>query len=421
MKTSLRLALAIATCFVSACGDDVAPIGGAGGSGGENGGGEGTGGSGTGAGGGTPGASCGADVAVSDLDAGSWDDRFTIAGFTGPDGIAPLVYDFAQAPDGSLVAAGRFQWLDGERIPPLMRFSEGEWQPARADWELPAPADGFSAIAIADTGALALATNDSFGPRDGEIWLDEGDGLVSIGSFEGQVRSLAWFDGSLWVAGVFTLDDTAISGLAVWDGAGWLLPPSGPLDGAAYELFVDGATLYVGGAFGQVGGIDAANVAAYDGDTWSAFDFPDAVAIFALTADATGELFAGGAYGPFDEASGVARWTGTDWQTLGAGLAQYETRGVVSDLVAHDGVVEATGCFSSANGKPSRDGAAPARGFARWDGASWVSLADDANGEQAPWFQPLACGDEGLSAIWDASQQRLAFAGQTLFLSLIHI
>jgi hypothetical protein len=416
MKTSLRLALALAACFTPACSDDaVDPVGGAGSEGGNGGDGEGASGEGGAGGGGGPGPSCAASATLAGLDAGGWDDRFTISGFVGPDGIAPLVYDFAVAGDGSVVAAGRFQWLDGEQIPPLMRFHEGEWEPARATWELPAPADGFSAIAIENGGTVALATNDSFGERDGEIWIDQGAGLESIAAFEGQVRSLAWFDGALWAAGVFTLDETPVSGLAVWNGATWAAPPLGALDGDAYELFVDGASIYVGGTFTQVGGIDAANVAAFDGEAWSAFDFPEAVAIFALTTDAEGQLFAGGAYGAFEEASGVAQWTGSEWQTLGAGLAQYETRGVVSDLVAHDGVIEATGCFSSANGKPSSDGAEPARGFARWNGEAWLSLADSNGGEQAPWFQPLACGDEGTTAIWDAPQQRLAFAESRLF------
>src|SRR3954454_22407602 len=34
--------------------------------------------------------------------AGAWDPRFTIAGFTGPDGHAPTVYDFARDIDGSI-------------------------------------------------------------------------------------------------------------------------------------------------------------------------------------------------------------------------------------------------------------------------------------------------------------------------------
>jgi hypothetical protein len=58
-----------------------------------------------------------------DLDAasltGTWDPRFTIPGFTGPDGRAPTVYDFARDIDGSIVALLR----DGG-IAPVLALSK---------------------------------------------------------------------------------------------------------------------------------------------------------------------------------------------------------------------------------------------------------------------------------------------------------
>src|SRR5258706_11967585 len=74
--------------------------------------------------GGTPDG--GAPVCRLDLDAsslaGAWDPRFTIAGFTGPDGHAPTLYDFARDVDGSIVAAGEFRYVGGARVEPLMRL-----------------------------------------------------------------------------------------------------------------------------------------------------------------------------------------------------------------------------------------------------------------------------------------------------------
>ncbi|MDI3285772.1 hypothetical protein [Polyangium sp. 15x6] len=372
---------------------------------------------GAGGGGSSPGpARCGGAVSAVDLDAGDWDRRFTIAGLTGHDGFAPAVHDFAREPDGSVIAAGRFQWHEGKAVPPLMRFRDGAWEPARTTWELPAPLDGFSAIAIAESGALALATNDSFGERDGEIWLDDGSGLQSIGAFKGQVRSLAWFGGHLWVAGLFQLDGASpIEGLATWDGTSWSAAPGGALQGSAYELLVDGDTLFVGGTFTEIGGLPAANVASYDGAAWTPLDFADAQIIYALARTAGGALYAGGVYGDFMKASGIARWSGTEWQTVGGGLAQHATRGVVTDLVAHGEIVDATGCFTTAGGTPGEPGAIASRGVARWDGNAWQSLDEGTRGVVAPWFQPMVCGDEGPAAIWDVPQQRLAHDGQRLF------
>jgi hypothetical protein len=413
-----------------ACGSDDDPrssaSGGSGGTGGASGSGgsagtggvSGSGGSaGSGGSGGSAGAplGCGEAVGVTDLEGGSWDDRFTIAGFSSRYGIAPAVYDFARDTDGSLIAAGRFDFVGGDTVPPLMRWKNGAWEPERTAWALPPPADGFSAIAVSPDGELALATNDSFGERNGEVWLDDAAGLHSIGAFDGQVRSLAFYDDKLWVAGLFLLDDgTPIEGLAVYDGSGWSAAPGGALEGTAFELLVVGDELFVGGAFSKVGGVAAANVAAYDGVTWTAYDFDDAMAIYALARTAGGDLYAGGAYGAFEEAGGIARWSGTTWQTVGGGLGQLATRGVVTDLVAHGEIVDATGCFSRAGGLESTPGSIASRSVARWSGSAWQSLDDDTQGVAAPWFQPAVCGDEALTAIWDVSYQRLAIDGQRL-------
>src|SRR5690606_24041546 len=125
--------------------------------------------------------------------------------------------------DGTLVAAGRFDSHEGMAVPPLLRWKNGAWEPARTSWEIAPPDDGFSAIAIAPDGSLALATNDSFGVREGEVWIDEGGGLVSIAEYEGQVRSLAHYDGKLWVAGLFSIDvgGSIVENLAVYDGTTW--------------------------------------------------------------------------------------------------------------------------------------------------------------------------------------------------------
>lgn len=140
---------------------------------------------------------------------------------------------------------------------------------------------------MSPSGALALATNDSFGDLSGEIWVDEGNGLVSIGSFEGRVRRLAFFEGRLWVAGLFSLDasGSAVEHLAVWDGATWSAPPGGAADGPVFELTVDGPDLLVGGAFGSLGGVTAVNVATYDGSAWTPHDFDGALAVYALARD----------------------------------------------------------------------------------------------------------------------------------------
>jgi hypothetical protein len=365
----------------------------------------------------TPGqdGACDPGFTSADLGTATWDTRFTISGFTGHDGLAPTVYDFATDVDGSLLATGRFQWLGSEAVQPLMRWRDGTWEPARTEWELTPELTGFSAVAVSPEGALALATYDTWEERDGEIWLDDGTGLRSIGAVEGLVRSLAWFDGKLWVAGLFTID--GIEGLATWDGSAWAAAPGGALDGTAFELTVDGDSLLVGGAFDSVGGVAAQNVATWDGTAWTPYDLPGALAVYALARGDDGALYAGGALGNLRSgAGGVSRWNGTGWETVGGGLSMYSWPGVVTDLLAHDGAVDATGCFNGAGGTEDSPDTVSARSVARWDGVDWTALDDGSQGVLAPWFEPLACGDEALTAVWDVSNQRLATSGDTLFL-----
>src|SRR5688572_30078901 len=200
-------------------------------------------------------AGCG-EASVDALADGSWDPRFTIAGVTGHDGITPIVYDFALDPDGGVFATGRFAYHERNAVPPLLRLEDGQWRPARESWTLEVPGDGFAALAASEDGVLALATADSFGERDGEIWVDRDGQQESIGAFTGQVRSLAWFGEELYAAGYFQLaeDLGAVENLAVWDGESWSGPPLGDADGPVLELLVSDGSLYVGGSFTSVGG-----------------------------------------------------------------------------------------------------------------------------------------------------------------------
>lgn len=358
---------------------------------------------------------CGA-VSAGALSSGAWDRRFTIAGLSGHDGITPSVYDFAVASDGSVLAAGRFAYHEGRSVTPLVRFYDGEWTEARETWSIEPPGDGFSALGLRDDGVLALATGDAFGERDGELWLDESGVQTVIGSFVGQVRTLSWFENELYVAGAFELSegDSEISHLAVWDGSEWAAPLGGAADGPVLELLVANGSLYVGGSFGEIGGVAAANVAAFDGAAWTALSLENALAVYALARTEDGELYAGGALGELGAPSGVMKRTGDTWEVVGGGLAQFQTRGVVSDLVAHDGVVDVAGCFSAAGGLANSAGSIAAEGLARWDGEAWHGL-NDGSSAASPWFQPGVCGDEGLGALWDMEYQRLGYAAGKLF------
>jgi hypothetical protein len=365
---------------------------------------------------------CRLDLAADDLASGRWDRRFTLPGVGGIDGIAPTMFDIARDVDGSIVVAGKLDYLGADRSAPLLRFRDGAWGPARTTWELDLPGAGFAAVAIGPDGALALATYDNFPPYDGEVWLDDGSGLRVIATFVGHMRSLAWYDGQLWAAGWMELalgEGTVSRGLAVWDGATWKTPPGGGTSGFVHELILDDGELLVGGNFAELGGIAAWNVAAYDGVAWRALDMPGDLGVYALARGPDGALYAGGALGDFgadDAAGGLARWTGTAWEKAAGGVGKGFFPGVVTDLVLHDGALVATGCFDTVGGGAEAPGAIEAADIASWDGA-WHPLDDGSAGAIAPWIEPGSCGDSGPGSVWEVSKQRLFSDGDRLLLA----
>ena len=93
--------------------------------------------------------------------------------------------------------------------------------------------------------------------------------------------------------------------------------------------------------------------------------------------DGTGEALY--AAGDFTEAGGVsasriAKWDGTSWSALGAGL----TGGSVYTLVVFD---DGGGEALYAGGDFTTAGGAAATRIARWDGATWTTLGEGMNGE----------------------------------------
>ncbi len=72
---------------------------------------------------------------------------------------------------------------------------------------------------------------------------------------------------------------------------------------------------------------------------------------------------------------GIARWDGTTWSPLGAGLEDGSLTSIVTDVEPFDdgtgGTLFASGLFTNSDG-------APLDGIARWDGTHWIPLAGGA-------------------------------------------
>ena len=220
---------------------------------------------------------------------------------------------------------------------------------------------------------------------------------VSGGDFsEPSVHALAFGpDGSLYVAGNFAMAGGAVvNHIARWDGStsSWHSLGSG-MGGTIYtpEVYAlavgpDGS-LYAGGSFWTAGGVTVNYIARWDGTAWHALGAGMDTAVSALAVAPDGTLYAGGY---FTTAGGVAahriaRWDGTQWHALGSGIDEM----VYTLAVGQDGVY-AGGYFTTAGGEPANN-------IARWDPATstWHPLGSGVGGPDYPTVRALAMGLDG--------------------------
>jgi len=136
-----------------------------------------------------------------------------------------------------------------------------------------------------------------------------------------------------------------------------------------------GEALYVGGAFDTAGGVEAKNIAKWDGSSWSPLGsgLDGFVNALKVHDDGGGEaLYAGGLFTMAGGAGGVAasriaKWDGSSWSALGAGMNQPW----VSSLAVYD---DGAGAALYAGGRFTTAGGVAANGLAKWDGSRWSPL-----------------------------------------------
>ncbi|HXJ72047.1 MAG TPA: hypothetical protein VNM37_04300, partial [Candidatus Dormibacteraeota bacterium] len=231
-----------------------------------------------------------------------------------------------------------------------------------------------SGYAVAAGGQLA--TNTAVDVFDGTNWSS------TIGELTGGlclIYDVGFLRNDVYVAGIFSRAGGVSSpGLAKWNGSDW---SNIGFAGAAFALASDGTNLYVGGSFTNAGGVlnTNTNIARYDGTNW--YSLGDGLGyydnlnsyVFALELH-NGQLYAGGMFTNAGTlpAANVAVWDGSSWSSLGTGPAN-GVNNSVSAFAFQGNDVYVGGTFSVA-------GSVPANGIARWDGASWSALGAGCRG-----------------------------------------
>src|SRR5204863_7789618 len=150
------------------------------------------------------------------------------------------------------------------------------------------------------------------------------------------VESIKIVGTNIFVGGAFTTNGgVAVNGIARWDrsSSSWKAYGTGITGGSiplVDAIEYDGTDLFIGGSFTTAGGVNATNVARWNGSAWQAMGNGFSGGIYTLL-KFKGYLYAGGAFtnvslGIFN----LAKWDGTSWSAVGTG-ADRPVRSLISD------------------------------------------------------------------------------------------
>ena len=305
-------------------------------------------------------------------------------------------------PDGSRIACGWFRWIGGVAADRIARWDGATWSPLGLGFPA-ANANLYLAVAMPNgdlvvgghfTSAGGVAAR-QIARWDGTAWSALGTpGLEGPSVYVGELLALP--NGDLIVGGRFThAGGSPAANIARWDGVGWSPLGSGADDVVTGLVALPNGDIVASGAFTTIGGVAVDHVARWDGTNWSPFGASpnqidvqlvsaagDVVGVRSLTST-TSEVVRGngGAWtpvgGPFDnwapfveelpngdlvaagfflQAGGVraeriARWNGTTWSPIGAGVGFASVADVVMDHARGELLV--AGSFVFAGGEAS--------------------------------------------------------------------
>lgn len=269
---------------------------------------------------------------------------------------------------GDLIAAGRFNSIDGVAANSIARWDGSSWHPLGNGiddivYSLCVRGDTLYVSGTFSSAGGAVAKN--IAAWNGTEWSPVGDGLSVQNSVVPEVRALVEFEGKLFAAGTFTRSGSAtIAHFASWDGSAWKQELSA---GTVHVLRVYQGRLYAG--VDSSGGISP-GIRVWNGTVWTnpgggVYETAGYPAVYALT-EFEGHLAVAGTFtqaGSLTTRS-VALWDGNQWSVLGQGVPV--STGSFRALTTFGTSLVGAGNFSP--GTPA------VRSIAAWNGESWKAL-----------------------------------------------
>jgi trimeric autotransporter adhesin len=299
-----------------------------------------------------------------------------------------VVHDDGSGAGPRLYAGGQFLGAGGQLVNRIACWTGAAWSPLGAGLDsivtclVSAPGGGGVGPALYAGGYFKFSGSVSaqrIAKWDGQAWSALSSGL------NGEPADLAIFDDgsgagqALYATGNFNYaGGVPASYIAKWDGQAWSSLGAGLNDGGiSLAVWDDGSgagpALYVCGSFSAAGGVAANKFARWDGQNWQALgsgippssSYGYELAVFDDGGAAGPALYATGNFTSIGgvAASRIAKWDGTGWSPLGAGINHIGYALMVHDDGSGPGLYVG-GSFLSAGGLP-------ANYVAKWDGQAW--------------------------------------------------
>ena len=216
--------------------------------------------------------------------------------------------------------------------------------------------------------------------RNGVVWVADTKGLLRYnGSWQliANTANLPVYDfdfdaaGNIYIVGSFTsVNGTAFSGIAKYNGTNWSGLGSGISSGAVWGIHCNGGNVYVAGEFTNAGGVTCTGFAKWNGSSWSSLNTggmilgPDS-----HFAEFNNEIYLSSLSSTtgFNQFNRVFKYTGSTLVQLGGNFDSdiHHLRFVNNRLYV-------TGNFNTC-------GSTPVNHLAYWDGTNWVDAGQGLN------------------------------------------
>ena len=277
----------------------------------------------------------------------------------------------------ALYVSGQFTSVGGVPVTNTARWDGHSWS-AVGNFTSTGGGSVVNLTSVRSGPARGLYASRGVVPKrwDGQAWVALGQGFTFGSSIDAMVEHDFGDGPELVIGGSFSkIYEQSIANLAVWNGEFWHPLSGGSPNGAIAglnSLNVGGTPdLFVGGFFTQIGGVSAQGCARLGDAGWMALNDatlaqPRAFAAFGLGAHRT--IYVSDAQS-WPTNHYVRRWDGSTWQVVASGLT--DTGGQVNAATEYD---EPAGRALFVGGLFDRAGAQSVSNIARWDGSSWSGV-----------------------------------------------